>query len=82
MWDTYKIHPLKKRKLSERTMTNDCIKKKQSSEPVTLQMSGWYNDFQYKMECTESVLRLEYNKKYLALITPEWADLNDFIENE
>jgi Zn-dependent peptidase ImmA (M78 family) len=81
MRNSYKMQPLKKRKLSDRTMVYDCIKKRQSSEPVTTMMSDWYNDFPHKMECTEAVLRLDYNKKYLTFITPEWADLNEFMES-
>lgn len=82
MRDTFKMQQLKRQKLSDRTIAFECIKQKKSSDIVTSMMSDWYADFPYKMACTESVLRLEYNGKYLSFITPEYSDLNEFMENE
>ncbi|MBN2285726.1 MAG: hypothetical protein JXI43_04720 [Tissierellales bacterium] len=80
MKDTFKMTPLKKTKLPERTMTFDCIKRKESSMGVDSFMSDWYSDFPHKMACTESVLRLGYNGKYLVFLTPESADYNMYLE--
>jgi hypothetical protein len=43
-----------------------------------LLLNEWYYELPREVECTESVMELGYNGIYLALVTPNIADFDEY----
>ncbi|MCL2721312.1 MAG: ImmA/IrrE family metallo-endopeptidase [Treponema sp.] len=76
---TYKM-PFLNGKLLGSTYAYECIKNSKEVDNSELMLSDWYENFPHKIGATESVIRLAYNGKFLAMVTPNYSDLNMYLE--
>ena len=82
MKETYKQDFLSKKQVKETTLTYDYINGRKEEEICTVSLSEWFDDLPIEIGATESVIELGYNGKFLTLLVPHVADLEEFRENE
>ena len=82
MKETYKQDFLSKKQVKETTLTYDYINGRKEEEICTVSLSEWFDELPIEIGATESVIELGYNGKFLTLLIPHVADLEEFRENE
>ena len=79
MKDTCKHDFLSKIQVKSSTLTYDYINGSQNEDSCSVSLNEWFEDLPPEIAATESVIELGYNGKFLTLLIPHVADIEEFV---
>ncbi len=76
MKELYQQDFLTKRPVGDATLTYDNISGRNGVDTCEIPLNAWFDGLPDEIKATESVIALEYNRKFLTLVVPHLSDLD------